>query len=475
MAAYAADKGDAPQTSQSLHSMVLLLSLGSWLLLFMVEFAASLSEGEELLHPDRLAAYLASAGFAVVTCVLLLVWCAQKSRRASYCSVIPAEGKDSAAREWGPLVCLYAIQGTMVLGTICWIGFHSIHLQRQQVWRGVLTLYSLLSLAFTCAQRRALREFADGPVPLFLDFEISRTKSKQSSSLQSVSPKTNRARTKRWRSLFQDPSFGGEVAHSEGEGTEGVGAEGAEQESRCQSGRPRWRSFVFEEQAEAVLSATSPRNGWTLPSTYQKNLTKLRGVARRASCESVEESVARRSSFASSAEGDSSFPISPSSNSNPFRTLRTQSQISGFSDVSDVVSPTAFALTRSFSKESRKISKDGRRDSRNSTGSDGALSDVSDGWHDATAVCAVAPALASVEEEPSRADRSSGSKARLEEDRPPPPGLGHVVKLPLLPLPDGAGAAPALDTERTVNSDCVDGILRELHIPPEGRSDLDSV
>ncbi|CAJ1435755.1 unnamed protein product, partial [Effrenium voratum] len=80
----------------------------------------------------------------------------------------------------------------------------------------------------------------------------------------------------------------------------------------------------------------------------------------------------------------------------------------------DVVSPTAFALTRSFSKESRKISKDGRRDSRNSTGSDGALSDVSDGWHDATAVCAVAPALASVEEEPSRADRSSGSKARLE-------------------------------------------------------------
>lgn len=30
-----------------------LAAIASWLLLFMVEFAASISEGEELLHPDR--------------------------------------------------------------------------------------------------------------------------------------------------------------------------------------------------------------------------------------------------------------------------------------------------------------------------------------------------------------------------------------------------------------------------------------
>eukprot|EP00439_Symbiodinium_sp_Y106_P027217 s1873_g3.t1 len=169
--------------------------------------------------------------------------------------------------------------------------------------------------------------------------------------------------------------------------------------------RDKRRSFVFEEQAEAVLSPVSPSQGWTLPTTYQKNLNKLRGLAaRRLSDGSEHGSWARRSSFASSDQGSVSNPVSPT---HPLRQVRTQSQVSassgGFSDVSDVgagggspLSPT-LALYRTSSKESRRVSKD-RRDSRNSAYSDSAMSDISDApalhTMDHAQVCALASGLA---------------------------------------------------------------------------------
>eukprot|EP00439_Symbiodinium_sp_Y106_P081109 s1170_g20.t1 len=133
----------------TLPTMALVLSLGSWLLLFVVELAANASEGEELLHDTRLVAYLASVGFAAVTCILLLILCARSATRASYQSVIPAkDDRISGNDRRMPLLWHYLIHGTLVTATICWIAIHSAMLQHQQAWgRGRRPALSLLDFA----------------------------------------------------------------------------------------------------------------------------------------------------------------------------------------------------------------------------------------------------------------------------------------------------------------------------------------
>eukprot|EP00435_Cladocopium_sp_Y103_P020513 s2457_g5.t1 len=327
----------------TLHSTVLLLSLGSWLLLFTVELGAVASEGEEVFHPSRLGAYITSAGFGVVTCLLLTLWCLGASGRTSYTSVMPAEEKDGEATSRSIIFWHYAIHGILVLATICWICIHSVNLQHQQVWRGILTLYSLLSLTLICfSQRKAVgRGLGDGAPMVFLRRSKGEDEGhRKPSTRTSVQSKCPSCKPERWKPLFQDPSFGGEVS------------QGAKPLNSRSSKRNEWRSFVFEEQAEAILSPTSAmKSGLTLPMTFQKNLLKLRGIARRGA-ESDQGSV-RRSSFASSDQGDGSYPASPTFP----RMLRTQSQpsvSSGFSDVSDcIATPSSPSLVRGISKASQ--------------------------------------------------------------------------------------------------------------------------
>jgi len=478
----------------TLPTMALVLSLGSWLLLFVVELAANASEGEELLHDTRLVAYLASVGFAAVTCILLLILCARSATRASYQSVIPAkDDRISGNDRRMPLLWHYLIHGTLVTATICWIAIHSAMLQHQQVWRGVITLYSLLSLSLLCYTPRPQPTEAWDPTPVSLG--ILGHGLQQKGGKAAASPKSGPRRVpgvqhlERWKPLFQDPTFCGEVPD-----TSAV--------RRCASlpryARDKRRSFVFEEQAEAVLSPVSPSQGWTLPTTYQKNLNKLRGLAaRRLSDGSEHGSWARRSSFASSDQGSVSNPVSPT---HPLRQVRTQSQVSassgGFSDVSDVgagggspLSPT-LALYRTSSKESRRVSKD-RRDSRNSAYSDSAMSDISDAPALHTMDHAQVCALASVDEEDDRqieisprgeppqlavpvtAATSSSAMPRpegealVDEDLADLAGSGSNQASPSFPLAllsIPAFAEPSIDSHRTINSDCVSGILRDLEI-----------
>ncbi|CAE7948252.1 unnamed protein product, partial [Symbiodinium sp. KB8] len=115
-----------------------------------------------------LVAYLASVGFAVVTCVLLLILCARSATRASYQSVIPAKDDRISGNDRLPLLWHYLIHGTLVAATICWIAIHSAMLQHQQVWRGVITLYSLLSLSLLCYTPRPQPTEAWDPTPVSL-------------------------------------------------------------------------------------------------------------------------------------------------------------------------------------------------------------------------------------------------------------------------------------------------------------------
>lgn len=472
----------------TLPTMALVLSLGSWLLLFVVELAANASEGEELLHDSRLVAYLASVGFAVVTCVLLLILCARSATRASYQSVIPAKDDRISGNDRLPLLWHYLIHGTLVAATICWIAIHSAMLQHQQVWRGVITLYSLVSLSLLCYTPRPQPTEAWDPTPVSLGILKG---GKAAASPKSGTHRAQGVEHQRWKPLFQDPTFCGE-------------APDISAVRRCASlpryARDKRRSFVFEEQAEAVLSPVSPSQGWTLPTTYQKNLNKLRGLAaRRLSDGSEHGSWARRSSFASSDQGSVSNPVSPT---HPLRQVRTQSQISassgGFSDVSDVggspLSPT-LALYRTSSKESRRVSKD-RRDSRNSAHSDSAMSDISDAPALHTMDHAQVCALASVDEEDDRqveisprgdppqlavhaaAATSSSAMPRPEGEALADEDLADLAgstsgvgsnyaspsfPLALLSIPN-AFAEPSMDSHRTVNSECVSSILRDLEI-----------
>lgn len=460
----------------TLHSTVLLLSIGSWLLLFTVELGAVASEGEEVFHPSRLGAYITSAGFGVVTCLLLILWCLGASGRTSYTSVMPAEEKDAEATSRCSIIFWhYAIHGILVLATICWICIHSVNLQHQQVWRGILTLYSLLSLTLICfSQRRAVgRGFGDGAPMVFLrrskgEDEGQYQKPSTRSSEQSKSPN---CKPERWKPLFQDPNFGGEVP----QGTKPLNSR--------RSKRNEWRSFVFEEQAEAILSPTSGvKSGLTLPMTFQRNLHKLRGIARRGA-DSDQGSV-RRSSFASSDQGDGSHPASPTFP----RVQRTQSQpsvSSGFSDVSDcIATPSSPSLVRGISKDSRRISKDSRRDSRHSAESESAMSDVSEMGHvviQSTALASVCEEessnhLATVEERsevsvPSRfissADRATVGRSVPGLDTLEPGSGAPVGSLPI-PSPAASGHPFSLDSARTVNSDCVEGILAELKVEDNG-------
>lgn len=444
----------------TLHSTVLLLSLGSWLLLFTVELGAVASEGEEVFHPSRLGAYITSAGFGVVTCLLLTLWCLGASGRTSYTSVMPAEEKDGEGTSRCSIIFWhYAIHGILVLATICWICIHSVNLQHQQVWRGILTLYSLLSLTLICfSQRKAVgRGLGEAPMWGARDAFLRRSKGedeghRKPSTRTSVHSKCPNCKPERWKPLFQDPSFGGEVS----QGTKPLNSRSSK--------RNEWRSFVFEEQAEAILSPTSAmKSGLTLPMTFQKNLLKLRGIARRGA-ESDQGSV-RRSSFASSDQGDG--PASPTFP----RMQRTQSQpsvSSGFSDVSDCLSPS---LVRGISKDSRRISKDSRRDSRHSAESESAMSDVSEMGH----VVIQSTALASVCEEES-SNHLATVEERLEVGRSVPgldtgPGSGAPVNSLPIPSPAGpvgSGHPFSLDSARTVNSDCVEGILAELKVEDSG-------
>lgn len=458
----------------TLHSTVLLLSLGSWLLLFTVELGAVASEGEEVFHPSRLGAYITSAGFGVVTCLLLTLWCLGASGRTSYTSVMPAEEKDGEATSRSIIFWHYAIHGILVLATICWICIHSVNLQHQQVWRGILTLYSLLSLTLICfSQRKAVgRGLGDGAPMVFLRRSKGEDEGhRKPSTRTSVQSKCPSCKPERWKPLFQDPSFGGEVS------------QGAKPLNSRSSKRNEWRSFVFEEQAEAILSPTSAmKSGLTLPMTFQKNLLKLRGIARRGA-ESDQGSV-RRSSFASSDQGDGSYPASPTFP----RMLRTQSQpsvSSGFSDVSDcIATPSSPSLVRGISKasqDSRRISKDSRRDSRHSAESESAMSDVSEMGHvviQSTALASVCEEesgnhLATVEErsEVSAPSRLVSSADRGTVGRPSLPGLdafGAPVDCLPIPSPAASGHPFSLDSARTVNSDCVEGILAELKVEDSG-------
>lgn len=192
-------------------------------------------------------------------------------------------------------------------------------------------------------------------------------------------------------------------------------------------------------------------------------------------------------------------PVSPT---HPLRQVRTQSQISassgGFSDVSDVggspLSPT-LALYRTSSKESRRVSKD-RRDSRNSAHSDSAMSDISDAPALHTMDHAQVCALASVDEEDDRqveisprgdppqlavhaaAATSSSAMPRPEGEALADEDLADLAgstsgvgsnyaspsfPLALLSIPN-AFAEPSMDSHRTVNSECVSSILRDLEI-----------
>ena len=482
-----ATKGGESQSTRSsqltLHTTVLLLALGSWLLLFTVELGAVANEGDEVFHPSRLGAYLTSAGFAAVTCLLVTLWCLGTSGRTFYTSVLPEEDCGEAGRSI--IFWHYAIHGILVLATICWICIHSVNLQHQQVWRGILTLYSLLSLTLICfSQRRAvgrgLRDCPPGETWQFLRSskveDEGRVSSRKASSRTSMQ-RCPTCKSGRWKPLFQDPSFGGEMS------------EGEKQQAARNGKKHEWRSFVFEDQAEAILSPESSRPSRMLPSTYQKNLIKLRGIARRV--DSDQGSI-RRSSFASSDQGDGSQSVS-----HP-RWQRTQSQpsvSSGFSDVSDcIASPSSPALLRAISKESRRVSKDSRRDSRHSAESESAMSDVSDMGH----VVFQSNVLASVYEEdirdqlpPVQEQRSEASKASPArvigtEDgeastsatvlRPSPlPLQGLNTSAELLPVPIPSPAASgnpfSLDSARTVNTDCVEGILQELHVEGIGGDD----
>ncbi|CAK9037896.1 unnamed protein product [Durusdinium trenchii] len=488
-------EGETPEKGfhLTLHTTVLLLSLGSWLLLFTVEISANASDGEEVFHPDRVGALVTSCGFTAVTCLLLMLWCLGTPGRSSYTSVLPGEEGVPHPRQARGLLWHYAIHGTLVLATICWICIHTVKLQHQQVWRGVLTLYSLLSLTLICFAQRQIgtqRGF-NGPAVLFSGLEGTapttatglatpggRESQRKASSRTSEKTRSQCAscasQTSRWRPLFQDPSFGGEVAPGE------VVLPSQTRRSK----RNEWRSFVFEEQSEAILSPSSPSQNWTLLNTYQKNLMKLRGISRRHS--DSDQGSARRSSFASSAEGESSFPVSPALP----RIQRTQSQpsvSSGFSDVSDVIaSPSSASLLRAISKDSRRISKDSRRDSRHSAESEGAMSDVSDA-HVVIIGAATASHLESVYEE-DRQERLgtltelpetsvAASPARVPAESPeidleqvlvPMLGAPDIAQL-RLPSPSAANSRPfTLDSQRTLNSEGVEGILQELKVEDGG-------
>eukprot|EP00435_Cladocopium_sp_Y103_P013637 s2457_g3.t1 len=131
--------------------------------------------------------------------------------------------------------------------------------------------------------------------------------------------------------------------------------------------------------------------------------------------------------------------------------------------------------------DSRRISKDSRRDSRHSAESESAMSDVSEMGHvviQSTALASVCEEesgnhLATVEErsEVSAPSRLVSSADRGTVGRPSLPGLdafGAPVDCLPIPSPAASGHPFSLDSARTVNSDCVEGILAELKVEDSG-------
>lgn len=156
-------KRDAPmQLSKSSflkHQLALYLSIGNWFLLCLLEVAPELATDD---GPDVESRWwsFATGGSVLVGALLLLIASrihgsyalSANKLKVSPHAVVPVESSSLATmselRSLARTHCWHvAIHSSLVAGALVWLIVHTASQQSQQVWRGIGTLYSLLSLA----------------------------------------------------------------------------------------------------------------------------------------------------------------------------------------------------------------------------------------------------------------------------------------------------------------------------------------
>eukprot|EP00930_Biecheleria_cincta_P050451 TRINITY_DN35618_c0_g1_i1.p1 TRINITY_DN35618_c0_g1~~TRINITY_DN35618_c0_g1_i1.p1 ORF type:complete len:504 (-),score=94.20 TRINITY_DN35618_c0_g1_i1:120-1631(-) len=128
----------------SLQQIALCLSVGSWLLLCLVELAIVAVDGDF----GNLSWWSYLIGGLVLLIALVLVVAGRMQARSAaerkFASVMPTElersdePKEPEDRKWN-----LVIHGHLVAGALLWIAVHVANEQYQQVWRGLTTLYSI--------------------------------------------------------------------------------------------------------------------------------------------------------------------------------------------------------------------------------------------------------------------------------------------------------------------------------------------
>eukprot|EP00930_Biecheleria_cincta_P071812 TRINITY_DN59271_c0_g1_i1.p1 TRINITY_DN59271_c0_g1~~TRINITY_DN59271_c0_g1_i1.p1 ORF type:complete len:488 (+),score=58.35 TRINITY_DN59271_c0_g1_i1:77-1540(+) len=176
----------------SLQQVTTSLSIGSWLLLC-VSDATTITENDD----DRsLWSPLLGGGVLFVALALLIVSNLQACRRKSTL-VLPMnlEPKDPGSSRWH-----FVIHGHLVLGSLLWISVHVASKQGQQVWRGMMTFYTIIvGSTVICYHSRgqASESDCDGQT----EVSTGRNAEKNMKVLSHCS-------AKRWQPMFTDPTFG---------------------------------------------------------------------------------------------------------------------------------------------------------------------------------------------------------------------------------------------------------------------------
>mmetsp|Transcript_68920 Transcript_68920/g.121830 ORF Transcript_68920/g.121830 Transcript_68920/m.121830 type:complete len:614 (-) Transcript_68920:220-2061(-) len=234
------ESGEAVRVRQSLplHLPTTCLALGSWSLLILLDLAADATNGDDF-PEDRWMSFGTSLGVLAVAFLLLLMsrlqvllgWRRRKKRTVGLSSVVPMVQEDlqeeQGSEKGSELLWHLAIHGMLVVGALCWLLLNALQQDTEQVWRGLNTLYCLISLACIGAwpgsgsggpmadideKVRLVQDEPSSPKPSkSLGSKSSFGQSSPSLAVEDNAVPPVPLRRGRWKHLFKDPTFNGSV------------------------------------------------------------------------------------------------------------------------------------------------------------------------------------------------------------------------------------------------------------------------
>lgn len=182
----------------SLQQVTTCLSIGSWFLLCLSEATTDIADGD-----GSWWSHLLGGMVLFVALVLLLVSNLQShaERRKRITAVLPKDlDRRAEPRVPGSSMWYFVIHGHLMLGTLFWISVHVANKQSQQVWCGVMTLYSIM-VGFTVISFRSRWQASESDCN-------GQSEVGTASHVESTPKHVHNCRKQRWQPLFRDPSFG---------------------------------------------------------------------------------------------------------------------------------------------------------------------------------------------------------------------------------------------------------------------------